>query len=87
MNTFVEFLILAPTILFGLSFHEFAHGWVAFKLGDPTAHDQGRRKTENPQTDGRRPPLRYPSGTPPYNDKDQRASAGQRHGKLRRNIK
>ena len=42
MNTFVEFLILAPTILFGLSFHEFAHGWVAFRLGDPTARDQGR---------------------------------------------
>lgn len=36
-------LILAiPTVLIALSAHECAHGLVAWKLGDPTAHDAGR---------------------------------------------
>lgn len=35
-------VILIPVILFSLSFHEFAHGWVAFRFGDPTAHSHGR---------------------------------------------
>lgn len=35
-------LLLAPVILFSLSFHEFAHAWVALKLGDPTAAAEGR---------------------------------------------
>ncbi|MDD5751501.1 MAG: site-2 protease family protein [Candidatus Peribacteraceae bacterium] len=29
-------------ILISLSVHEWAHGWVASKLGDPTAHNAGR---------------------------------------------
>ena len=33
--------------LFALCFHEFAHGWVAKKLGDPTADNMGR-VTMNP---------------------------------------
>lgn len=32
----------APPILFALTIHEFAHGWVADKLGDPTARSLGR---------------------------------------------
>lgn len=32
---------LVPMIL-SLSFHEFAHAWVARRLGDPTAEEQGR---------------------------------------------
>ncbi len=35
-------VILIPVILFSLSFHEFSHGWVAFRFGDPTAHQHGR---------------------------------------------
>ena len=34
--------ILIPVLVFALSFHEFAHGWMANRLGDPTAQDQGR---------------------------------------------
>lgn len=35
-------LIMLPGILVGLSFHEFAHGFVSYKLGDPTPKIQGR---------------------------------------------
>jgi len=34
--------ILIPVLVFALSFHEFAHGWMANRLGDPTAKHQGR---------------------------------------------
>jgi len=34
--------LLIPVLLFALVFHEFSHGWVANKLGDPTAKHQGR---------------------------------------------
>ncbi len=43
MDSFItELIILAPPLLFALTFHEFAHGFVAFRLGDPTARDAGR---------------------------------------------
>src|SRR5436190_12316167 len=29
-------------LLFSLSVHESAHGWMAFRMGDPTAMSQGR---------------------------------------------
>jgi Zn-dependent protease len=35
-------ILLIPVLLFALVFHEFSHGWVANKLGDPTAKNQGR---------------------------------------------
>lgn len=35
-------LLTIPTVLIALSFHEFAHGYVAYKLGDPTAKNFGR---------------------------------------------
>ena len=35
-------LLLVPVLLFALCFHEFAHAWVAYKLGDPTAKHSGR---------------------------------------------
>jgi Zn-dependent protease len=38
----LEFLILAPPFLLGLTVHELAHGYVAKKLGDPTASRAGR---------------------------------------------
>ncbi len=36
-----------PAILLALTIHEFAHGWVAYKMGDPTARNAGRL-TMNP---------------------------------------
>ena len=35
-------ILSAPAILFGLTIHEFSHGWVAWRLGDPTAKMMGR---------------------------------------------
>ena len=35
-------IMLIPVLLFALVFHEFSHGWVANKLGDPTAKYAGR---------------------------------------------
>jgi Zn-dependent protease len=37
-----DMLLRVPAILWALSFHEFCHGWVAYKLGDKTAARQGR---------------------------------------------
>ena len=36
------FILLAPPLLFALTIHEFAHGYVAFFFGDPTAKALGR---------------------------------------------
>lgn len=39
----IEFIVLqVAALLFAVSFHESAHGWVAWKCGDPTAKDLGR---------------------------------------------
>jgi len=35
-------VLSAPAILFGLTIHEFSHGYVAWRLGDPTARSMGR---------------------------------------------
>lgn len=35
-------LLMLPGIIIGLSFHEYAHGIVSYKLGDPTPKVQGR---------------------------------------------
>lgn len=37
-----ELVLLVPPILVALTFHEYAHGWVALRLGDPTAKMSGR---------------------------------------------
>jgi Zn-dependent protease len=42
-----QLILLAPPLLFALTLHEFAHGYVAFTLGDPTAK-AGGRLTLNP---------------------------------------
>ncbi len=39
---FQELVLLAPAILFAVTCHEVAHGWVADRLGDPTARLAGR---------------------------------------------
>lgn len=35
-------ILLIPVILFALTVHELAHGYVAYRLGDPTAKHAGR---------------------------------------------
>jgi len=42
LSYLVEFLILLPVLLLAIVFHELAHGWVAWRLGDPTAKSAGR---------------------------------------------
>lgn len=37
-----QIIVLAPPILLALTIHEFAHGYVAYRLGDPTAKAMGR---------------------------------------------
>jgi Zn-dependent protease len=46
-ESILHFIILAPPLLLALTFHEFAHGYAAFRLGDPTAQASGRL-TMNP---------------------------------------
>jgi len=41
-DTLLQLIILAPPLLLALTLHEFAHGYVAFRLGDPTAQAAGR---------------------------------------------
>ena len=43
----LQVIIQAPPLLFALTVHELAHGYVAFRLGDPTAKMAGRL-TMNP---------------------------------------
>jgi Zn-dependent protease len=38
----VELSITLPAVLLAITIHEFAHGWVANRLGDPTARLAGR---------------------------------------------
>ena len=38
----IQLLLTLPIILIALSLHETAHGYAAYKLGDPTAHSLGR---------------------------------------------
>ena len=38
----ISFLLTLPIALISLSVHETAHGYVAYKLGDPTARNMGR---------------------------------------------
>ncbi len=43
MNNFItQLIILAPPLLLALTVHEFAHGYIAYRLGDPTAKNLGR---------------------------------------------
>ena len=38
----LAFIILSVLLLYSIIFHELAHGWVAYKMGDPTAKWLGR---------------------------------------------
>ena len=41
-DTIYWIILAVPTILIASTVHEYAHGWVAYKLGDPTAKAEGR---------------------------------------------
>lgn len=41
-NYLIQILLSLPVIILALCVHETAHGWVAYKLGDPTAKNLGR---------------------------------------------
>ena len=41
-ETLINLLLSLPAVLLSLTIHECAHGWVAYRLGDPTARDLGR---------------------------------------------
>lgn len=38
----IQVLLMVPCVLFALSFHEAAHGYIAYKMGDRTAYNLGR---------------------------------------------
>ena len=42
VNIIRQVILMAVPILLAVTFHELAHGYVAYKLGDPTAKDAGR---------------------------------------------
>jgi len=39
---FQTIILIIPPILLALTFHEYMHGYIAYRLGDMTARDQGR---------------------------------------------
>ena len=41
-NAIISFLMMIPCVLLTLSVHECAHGWMSYRLGDPTARNLGR---------------------------------------------
>lgn len=41
-DTIYWIIFAVPSILIASTVHEYAHGWVAYKLGDPTAKAEGR---------------------------------------------
>jgi Zn-dependent protease len=41
-DLFLRFIVTLPLLLVSLVMHELAHGWAAWKLGDPTAKLHGR---------------------------------------------
>jgi len=42
INDPLTFILLAVPLLYSVIFHELAHGWVAYRLGDSTAKSLGR---------------------------------------------
>ena len=41
-SAWISLLLTLPAVLLSITFHEFAHAWTAYKLGDETAKYQGR---------------------------------------------
>lgn len=41
-DRWLNLLILIPVLLLSMMAHELAHGWIAYRMGDPTAKSRGR---------------------------------------------
>jgi len=41
-DRWANLVILIPVLLISMMAHELAHGWIAYRLGDPTAKNRGR---------------------------------------------
>ncbi|MFZ7134004.1 MAG: site-2 protease family protein [Eubacteriales bacterium] len=41
-NNIIDIFYTLPALLITITLHELAHGYIAYKLGDPTAKDMGR---------------------------------------------
>ncbi|MBA7517873.1 hypothetical protein ES705_09929 [subsurface metagenome] len=42
MNSLITYILFLPPILFALTIHEYSHGYIALRMGDPTAKFAGR---------------------------------------------
>jgi len=42
LELLIYFILFLPMMLISLTLHEYAHGWVAYRNGDPTAKQLGR---------------------------------------------
>lgn len=42
LNNPIAFILIAIPLMYAIIFHELAHGYVAYRLGDPTAKNLGR---------------------------------------------
>ena len=42
LNNPLAFILIAVPLLYAIIFHELAHGYVAYQMGDPTAKNRGR---------------------------------------------
>ena len=42
LDKLIDLLFVIPCVLFALTVHEVSHGYMAYRLGDPTAHRMGR---------------------------------------------
>ena len=42
MFNFERLILLAPAFMLAITVHEFSHGYIAYRLGDPTAKEAGR---------------------------------------------
>jgi Zn-dependent protease len=42
MSNIMELILVIPVLLLSLSIHEYSHGYVSYKLGDPTPKANGR---------------------------------------------
>lgn len=42
MDDILHYIYLIPAVLIAITLHEFAHGFVSWKLGDPTPKEEGR---------------------------------------------
>ena len=38
----MDIIVLLPVLFFSIILHEFAHGWLAYRMGDDTAYLSGR---------------------------------------------